>query len=115
MFITNTMTRDRWEEIVNLVEAKFVVETKETKEDDFDRSVIELLIFEAPMAKIKLEFVSKPKVIDKKVSYSNRVGAGSQIEYIYSPTDKVERLLVYRWDEVTSNWLPMSTEAMNLF
>lgn len=109
------MTRDKWEDIVELVEKKFELEESGSFEDEYDASLTEYLIFESQFGRVKLEFITKPKVVDKKVSYSNRIGSEAQVEYLYSPTEKTHRLLIYRWSEDDNSWLALEAGLNNFF
>lgn len=93
------MTQERWEEIKEKIESKFKIIEKnvETLENKGTKEIIE---FEGPLGKIKLEFVNQPKVLDKKTQYSNRIGGQINVEYIYSDSEMNSYLKVYRQDEI---------------
>lgn len=107
------MNIDRWRDVVGQIKDNFSVEEHETFEFEEDGgSSLERLIFESPLGRVKMEFLVRPKVLDKKITYSNRIGSDSIIEYIYDPMEKSCQLLVYRWSEANNDWLPF--DAQNL-
>lgn len=108
------MQQDRWREVVGQIKDNFAVEEHEIIESEAGAGeTTEVIIFNGPLGRLKLAFNSRPKVIDKKVSYSNRIGSESVVEYVYSPTEKIHQLLVYRWSEADDDWTPL--EDKNLF
>jgi hypothetical protein len=36
------------------------------------------------------------------------------VEYVYSPTEKSARLIVYKWDDDANDWLEINAEKLNL-
>ncbi|MEA3464120.1 MAG: hypothetical protein U9R14_03535, partial [Patescibacteria group bacterium] len=62
---------------------------------------------------IKLEFVSKPVVLDKKTTYSNRIGSETKVDYVYSDTEKSNRLMAYKWDEGEDKWIEIDAGTFN--
>lgn len=106
------MHQDRWREIVNQIKDNFSVEEHEKFAGDNSEET-ELIVFDSPLGKVKLEFNTRPKVIDKKVSYSNRIGSEASVEFIYSAEEKVCQLLVYRWSEADNDWVPFENSMFN--
>lgn len=101
------MTQDKWDEVKDMVKSKFeVLEEKveplflKTGLIDADQQKIgdkDVLVFDGPMGKIKLEYLVKPVVLDKKEHYTKRGGTSSQTEYILSDTEFVRRMEAFRW------------------
>jgi hypothetical protein len=50
------------------------------------------------------ERVVKPLLLEKKVSYSKRAGAESDVEYIYSEDESVDIVRFYKWDRLAREW-----------
>lgn len=94
------MKPDRWEEIKSMVHDKFKVLEEKTEPIEMTVGLDEkqnvgnkeILIFTSPVGKTKLEFITKPVVLDKKEHYSKRMGTSAQTEYILSDTEFVQRL-----------------------
>ncbi|MFA5967565.1 MAG: hypothetical protein WC805_03620 [Patescibacteria group bacterium] len=97
------MDQEKWGEILDRVQAQFTVleDTKAPGEDEIGE--IETLIFTGPLGKIKLLWITRPVVLDKKIIGAHRRGTSSaQYEYIYSPTEITHKLEAYR--EVDGEW-----------
>lgn len=110
------MTLDKWIDIKYLVETKFSVEEQgQYFSEEYGGTETEYIVFEGAIGRVKLEFCSKPKVIDKQVNYSNRIGSDVNIEYNYSETEKNYQLSAYRWSDDEDSWIPLSAEISNLF
>jgi hypothetical protein len=57
------------------------------------------------LGRMRLELVTKPVVIDKKTTYSRRIGAETVVDYVYSPDERSTQLCVYRWSDADADWL----------
>ncbi len=75
---------------------------------------VEYIIFNGPLGRMKLEFISKPAVLDRKTKYSRRLSAETVVEYVYSPDEKTHRLKAYQWDEGLGDWLEMEAKKFDL-
>lgn len=99
------MNLDRWQEIKSQIKDKFnILDKGEDYLEEEGGVTIEYIVFITPIGKVRLEFISKPTILDKKVIYSNRVGSETKIDYIYSKNEKTEQLNAYRWDEAEEDW-----------
>jgi hypothetical protein len=98
------MDDERWHDLVDKIEQKLKVVEKKTGTVDDGRTRIEAVIFEGPEGKMMLRRSSKPLVIDKKVQYSKRIGSHRTVEYVYSPTEKVQRVQLFKWSEADNDW-----------
>lgn len=105
------MSPEKWQKIVGNIKDNFKVEAdgKEHFEDQggFD---VEYIVFNGPLGRMKLEYTIRPVIIDRKTKYSNRLGAETVIEYIYSPDEKSHKLKAYKWDEAVNDWLEMEAK-----
>jgi hypothetical protein len=106
------MNDDKWEELVTRIERKLKVLDKKVATADEGRTRIETLIFQGPEGRMKLERVSKPLVVDKKMHYSRRIGSQPSVEYVYSPTDKVHRVQLFKWSESDGAWEEMRIDRL---
>ena len=75
---------------------------------------IDFVEFNSPLGKTRLEFIEKPIVLDKKTTYSHRGGSDTGVEFVYSPTEKSARLIVYKWDDDANDWLEINAEKFYL-
>ena len=109
------MLPGKWQEIVGNIKDSFTVEESggEHLEDEGGTDV-EFIVFNGPLGRMRLEFVSKPVVLDKKTKYSNRVGSETVIDYIYSQDEKSHKLKAYKWDEALNDWLEMEAKKFDL-
>ncbi|MDD5290830.1 MAG: hypothetical protein PHZ04_01815 [Patescibacteria group bacterium] len=99
------MTEEKWENIKGQIKDSFKVED-EGKEHQDERGGVdtEYIIFEGPLGRMKLEFITKPVVLDKKTNYSNRIGSETKVNYVYSESEKTNRLVAYKWEESRDDW-----------
>lgn len=102
------MTNEKWQSILGNIKDNFTVEEEgKTHEDEMGGTDIEFIIFKGPLGRMKLELISKPVVLDKKTTYSRRIGAETQVKYIYSENEKSCKLKVYKWEEAQEDWVEM--------
>ena len=108
------MTKDKWFNIIDMVDGKFGID-KEYKEPispeiPGENHIIE---FKSPMGKVKLEFTEKPRVVDEKTTYSNRVGSHVKVEKIYHDEEKVCYLNAFKWDDAAEEWQEVDSNLFN--
>lgn len=105
------MSPEKWDEIKLMVQKNFGVEENTVLDLPAEQGggQKESLIFKGPLGKMKLEFISKPLVIDKKTIYSNRAGQQTKVEYITSDTEKVNTFVALKWDEAGENWVEIDS------
>lgn len=98
------MLPEKWQSLIGEIKDKFEVSEQgsEHLEDDGGTD-IEFIVFQSPLGLLRMEFVTKPVVIDKKTRYSNRFGAETQVDYVYSE-EKIHKMDVYKWDEGSEEW-----------
>lgn len=99
------MTKDRWLEIKDLIKEKFGINDESTDVYDEQGGVnVEWLEFKGPLGLMRLEYETKPVILDKKTHGSNRMGSEAAIQYIYSSTEKSAKLYAYRFDHTLNDW-----------
>src|SRR3989338_1734001 len=109
------MSPEKWQQTVGNIKDNFKVEKKKkTNLDEAGGVDIEYIIFNGPLGRMKLEFITKPVIIDKKTKYSNRLGAETIVEYVYSPDEKSHKLKAYKWDEDVNDWLEMEAKKFDI-
>ena len=101
------MTQDKWDEVKDMVKSKFEVLEERTESlylktglTDDDKQEIgkkDILVCNSPIGKVKLEYLTKPVVLDKKEHYTKRGGTSSQTEYILSEDEFVRRMEAFRY------------------
>ncbi len=99
------MSPEKWENLKSRLEAAFPdleFEVEELPPEKQGKK--EVVRFSGPLGLMKLEFVSQPKVLDKKTIGSKRIGSRPKVEYLYSPDEFSYFLKAYRWDHDRQNW-----------
>lgn len=110
----------RWEEIIYRIEEKFGIKDKKKErflvsEDSFGKKVFgekEIVEFETPKGKMKIERIIQPRIIGKKVIRARRAGSRVAVNYIYSEDETVEKLKFYRWNGKEGNWEEINLENL---
>ena len=104
------MHLDQWKDTLAMVKQKFTV-LSEGKEDleDIPRGFVEFVEFSSPQGKMRLEFITKPVVLDKKTIYSKLGKTASNVQYVYSESEFTHRLEAYKWNEAIGEWEEMRT------
>lgn len=102
------MTSEKWQNIVGNIKDNFTVEEEgKNHEDEMGGIDAEFIIFQGPLGRMKLELISRPVILDKKTTYSRRIGSETQVEYVYSNDEKSCKLKAYKWDEARDGWVEM--------
>jgi len=96
------MQPDRWQELKQELKQKFTA--VEEYQEDLEHGEQEVLEFVSPLGKVKLCLVKKPKILEKKTSYSNRIGSSVSVEYVYDPENFSYHLDVWLWSEPNNQW-----------
>lgn len=109
------MNPNKWEELLFKAEEMFGIENKyqedfvvaETMAGQKIMGLIEIVEFKSPMGRIRLKKTSRPKVIDKKILHTKRIGGKITVDFIYSDQEKVVELKIYKqnsndeWEEIS--------------
>ncbi|MFW0862280.1 MAG: hypothetical protein ACKKL6_01715 [Candidatus Komeilibacteria bacterium] len=105
------MNLEKWEQIKAMAKDKFDI-TREHEEEGVDGiGKVEILEFNGPLGRMKLEFITKPRILDKKTSYSNRIGSDVKVDYVYSEDEETCQLVAYKWDEGAEAWESIDASA----
>ena len=114
MCICNFMTEEKWENVKGQIKDKFKVEDEGSEHSDERGGVdTEFIVFTGPLGRMKLEFITKPVVLDKKTTYSNRIGSETKVNYIYSESEKTSRLIAYKWEDGQEEWVEIEAEMFS--
>ncbi len=104
------MTKEKWEKIRGNILDNFEVLDKGSEHLEDEGGVdIDFIVFSGPLGKIRLEFIVKPVILDKKTTYSKRIGSETKVDYVYSETEKSEQLIAYKWNEDRDDWDEMDS------
>lgn len=109
------MMPERWTSILGHIKDNFEVIDQGVEEyEDEGGTKVEYIVFNGPLGKMKLEFISKPVVLDKKTIYSKRIGSETKVEYVYSPDEKSHRFLALKWDDGQDDWEEIDSKNFTL-
>jgi len=104
------MTPERWNEISTLARQKFKIVDEYTEE--LDPGSAEILECETPLGLLKLTFISKPRLLSKKTSYSNRIGSSTDVDYVFSPDEITYRLEITRYNPNSDSWSKLDSSEL---
>ncbi|MBU1131385.1 hypothetical protein KJ840_04590 [Patescibacteria group bacterium] len=105
------MYPDKWEEIKVKIKNNFEVIEEFKENDEERREDIEAIEFKGPLGKMKVEWITRPKVLDKKTQYSRRIGGDISVDYVYSEDEVTHTFKVYKYDEAGGNWQEMRGDS----
>lgn len=106
------MLKEKWQEILGHIKDNFEVSEHDHEYIDDEGGIdIEFVVFTGPLGRMRLEFIEKPVILDKKTTYSKRIGSETKIDYVYSENEKSTQMNAYKWDEAEENWVEI--EAKN--
>lgn len=98
------MLPEKWQNLIGEIKDKFEVSEQGSEHlDDDGGTDIEFIVFKSPLGILRMEYVTKPVVLDRKTKYSNRFGAETRIDYVYGE-EKMSKMDVYKWDEGAEEW-----------
>lgn len=107
------MQEDKWKETLGRIKDSFeVLDEGSDHVEDEGGTDIEFIEFVGPLGKMRMEFVTKPVILDKKTSYTRRIGADTNVEYVYSETEKSSKLDVYKLNEDSGEWEEIDATRM---
>jgi hypothetical protein len=99
------MQPEKWTMIKGNIKDNFKVEDEGSEHLDEDGGIdIEYIEFFGPLGRIRLEYISQPVVLDKKTTYSRRIGSETNVDYVYSESERSYRVEAYKWDEKSETW-----------
>lgn len=106
------MSPDKWKQLKGQIQDQFKnVSITEEKLEDFERGEMEIVLFDGPLGQMRLEYITKPVVLDRQTHGSRRIGSHTEVEYIYSDTESSHSIKAYKWDEGQEDWLEIDTKA----
>lgn len=98
------MNPDKWEQIKGMVKDNFGIKNELREELEEGGGVKESVEFEGPMGLVRLDYIEKPRLLDKKTHYSRRIGGEVKVDYVYSDTEKVYEMNAYLWNDDQGDW-----------
>jgi len=105
------MREEKWQDILGMIEEKYkLLNFKKEKIPEIKGGLKEIVEFETPKGRFRLERITRPKVIDKKTIYSKRIGGEVKVEYLYSQEEKTSQLKAFYWDDQKKEWFEIKEE-----
>jgi len=104
------MTEERWHDIKHQVKENFTIDEEYT--EDLSPGTAEVIEFVSPQGKMKIRFISRPKVLDKKTTYSNRVGSDVKVDYVFSEDEVVSHLEILLWSDEDYGWRKIESDSL---
>lgn len=105
------MHPDKWEEIKGKIKNNFEVLDEHLEKNEKRKEDIEIIEFNGPLGKMKVEWITRPKVLDKKTQYSRRIGSDVSVDYVYSEDEVTYTFKVYKWSEIKNDWEEIDASA----
>jgi hypothetical protein len=108
------MNLEKWQKILGNIKDNFDFQEEGSEHIDEDGGIdVQFIEFKGPLGLMRLEMVIRPVVLDKKTTYSNRIGSETKVDYIYSPDEKSYKLNIFRWDEGIDSWAEVDSKNFN--
>ena len=98
------MNDQRWEQVLRRLDKQFGDLEFDEVDDEATHATIESVVGLGPTGRMKLTRPPRPVILDSKRHFSNRAGAGSHVEYVFSKTEMTQKMRLYTWNEVQSDW-----------
>lgn len=100
------MSPEKWQQIKGQVQDTFKeVEFVKEKLAEPEQGDKETLFFTGPLGRMKIEYLTRPVIIDKRTIGSRRIGSSTTVAYRYSNEEFSHTLKAYKWDEAQADWL----------
>ncbi len=107
------MNQDRWLDTMAMIKDKFELEEDSKIVLDPGPGEMQTVVFKTDHGRFKLERIVRPRVLDKKTSYTHRGGGETTVDFVYSADETVAKLAAYRWDESKNDWSEIAPEAFS--
>ncbi|MCK4745064.1 hypothetical protein KAS41_03305 [Candidatus Parcubacteria bacterium] len=106
------MTREKWQNIIGMIDDKFGIGDKRTEEEEIGQDakgevvfeIKDIVEFEGPLGKMRLELIIRPIVLDKKTNFSRRIGSGVEVKYIFSDSETSTKFRAFKWNRELESW-----------
>ena len=99
------MQPEKWQQIKGQIQDTFKdVEVSHEDLVEPEKGSKEILSFNGPLGQMRVEYITRPVVLDKKTHGSRRIGSETAVEYVYSEEEFSHQIKVYKWDEAQDDW-----------
>jgi hypothetical protein len=93
---------ERWFDLIDSISTKFGLLRDERSDLEYGPGTMQVIEFDTPAGRMKLERVSRPVIKEKKTRYSKRAGAATTEEYVYEEGEFTHRVSLFRW--IDGDW-----------
>jgi len=106
------MSPEKWKAIKGQILDGFkdVTESQEALPDP-EVGQREVLEFTGPLGQMRLEYITRPIVLDKVTHGSRRIGSEHGVEYVYSEEEFSHTLKAYKWDDGRQDWIEIDLKG----
>ena len=105
------MHEGKWEEIKEKILKSFEILDKREERDGERLEDLEIIEFKGPTGKMKVEWITRPKVLDQKTQYSQRIGSSVSVQIEYSEDEVTHTFKVYKWSDTDYDWEEINANA----
>lgn len=106
------MRQAKWEGLLDQIERQFGFVEHTTERFEDRRLTVETAVFDGAAGRMKLERSVRPVILDKRSHFSKRVGSDATVEYVYSDTETVDTVKLYRWDRLAREWREVNVSEL---
>jgi len=106
------MRQGKWEELLDQIERLFGFIEHTTEEIEDRHMSVETVVFDGAMGRMRLERTVRPVILEKRTSFTKRVGSEVAVEYVYSQDEFVDTVKLYRWDKLAGEWRQVDLSAL---
>ena len=108
------MHPDKWPEIKQKIVDSFEVRDQGEVNHEDRLETMEFIEFKGPVGLMRLEWITRPRVLGKKTHYSTRIGSDVGVDYIYSADEFTHTLKIFKWDNLADDWEEIDAGSFGL-
>ncbi len=110
---STSMRAEEWQETLEKIAQRFPIleRSREALPREEGGGFKEIIIFQTPKDKFRLEFSERPKVIGQKI-HAHRRKSDALVEKLFSSEEKVTSLGAFRWKAETMEWQEVKAENL---
>lgn len=98
------MNQSKWPAFIEMVKNKFTVLAEGEETTSIPGEVVKYIEWQIGEKDMRAELHLKPKVLDKKTFYSNRIGSEVTEEFVYADDEIVEYAKFYEKSTDNDDW-----------
>lgn len=103
------MTRERWEDLKGSIKDRFELSAEFQEPLDDRPGTADVIEFETPAGKFRLEFIEAAKVTGVVTSSGKKIGTAGRIARTFSSDESIVRMDAYRWGD--GSWQRIDPET----